>query len=281
MIPAAAWNACEAHHTRSRQAALERSRKVKLKLRLSPEQPAATTTHQDTTPSPTRQEGKTALGDPTKTDFTHTSPCLEFTCTTCEKGHAHLTRKQSDPDAQLREHELEHWLWTAETLPFRGISDLQRNTKPPIEPLTPLIDPRILDGTWRIYQPSPVATPTTSPTPSLGVRTPMLTPVDKSYPLANNTHITPSPPQYIPYPPRPQRQPTPPTYDIFLPTSLVKQTISGAPARTAWRSEPRKRLTVRLRVGKKLGDLLKRREKKERKREYDRAYRARKKQRRE
>jgi hypothetical protein len=152
-------------------------------------------------------------------------------------------------------------------------NDEERCVRPVVEPLSPEIDPRILDGSWRTYVPMPIASPSPSSSPTPSTHTPVLTPVEKStsfsFPSPSpSTDIGPSPSQ--------------PGYDIFLPTPLVNTTIASASTRTVWRTEPCKRLTVRLKVGSRLGELIKAREKRERKRErkraYDREYRARKKQ---
>ncbi|KAH3907359.1 hypothetical protein HBI56_157300 [Parastagonospora nodorum] len=172
------------------------------------------------------------------------APCLQPTCTNCWTHHQHLMSRPTLPDEQ-------------------------NVFQPAPNPLSPPIDPGILDGSWRFDLP--------------------LQDSAESNPENEREAEEPRFPAFMQMPDAPvQARHDPPyhfaplnrTYNILLPTSIVNQTVSGAPARTQWRSEPR-RHTVRLafvsREGKaRFAELVKRKEKKDKRREYDRARRAKK-----
>jgi hypothetical protein len=154
--------------------------------------------------------------------------------------------------------------------------DVSRIDEVDIEPISPEIDPRILNGTWRDYMSRQSSTENVvgfEPTEAIG--TPVLTPVKSSFDYDSvNTDV------YLPLQHDIDDIPTDQEHHIFLPTSIASGTISGAPAKTRWRCTPRQRHTVRLcfpsHAGKqKFRLLVLRRDKKAKKAVYDREYRAR------
>jgi hypothetical protein len=182
-------------------------------------------------------------------EITYEVPCLQPTCANCRKWHPRLVHNQDEIEERVAEEE---------PVVF------QPPIKHAIEPLSPEIDPRILDDTWRLYESRPGSAGSMQ---SIG--RPALTPVEKSF--ENNGF--PSPNQH--------HGPLTPVYDVFLPTFPLDQTTIAAPAETRWRTAPRQRRTLHLSFvsheGKgKFRELLRNRERKARKREYDREYRARK-----
>jgi len=262
-IPAAAWNAYESPSSIPRQEEQESKEKTQLNLKmrfnLGAEQPSAQRTRvagatqlqQDPVlaSSPARHPPRT----PKRTKIQHASLTTSISSPCPSSPH-----KQSLPKVPCQH---DDQLWKAPRRQLSAFTNRLQEDRPVVEPLSPAIDPRILNDTWRTYLPSssPISSPIDTPCPS--PRTPVLTPVQKpSF----------SPPVYQHF-----SSPSPPSYDIFLPTSLVNMSISTAPARSVWRGEARRRLTVRLKVGSRLGEWVKMRERKERKRKYDRARRAR------
>jgi hypothetical protein len=150
-----------------------------------------------------------------------------------------------------------------------------------VEPISPEIDPRILNGAWKswerrrsvsVAETIDVTVPVRNAAPD-AIETPILAPVNESFSHVDDDlhHPEISFPQQIP----PFHD-----YDVFMPTSLVKWTISTASAKTKWRAELRKRWTVSLGFAscegkQRFEEVVRRREKKDRKRRYDRDYRAR------
>jgi hypothetical protein len=190
------------------------------------------------------------------------TPCLQPTCSNCLKWHPHLMREQTMPDHYFDEVVLEE------------SSTHAHAARPEVEPLSPEIDPHIIDGTWRSYQSrrssssSALSSITCSEVNAL-----VLTPVKTSFFSDLDHH----PPPFHVTPSAPSNQ----LYNIWLATSLLAQTATTAPATTTWRSTPRRRYTARLTFasheGKgKFRDLIRKKERKAKRQEYDRAYRARK-----
>jgi len=174
-------------------------------------------------------------------EVTHDAPCLQPTCINCWTHHRHLMNRQTLPIDQAEQNVLQ----------------------PPPNPTSRPIDPRILDGSWRSYLPLP-----NSAESDLEIRPSMF----MQMPDAPN-----QPRHESPHHLGPQDR----AYDVYLPTPMVNQTVSSAPVRTQWRSEPRRRHTVRLAFASHEGkgrfaELVKKREKKEKRREYDRIRRAKK-----
>ncbi|KAF1837444.1 hypothetical protein BDW02DRAFT_566102 [Decorospora gaudefroyi] len=173
-------------------------------------------------------------------EITLEQPCLQPTCPTCWKWHPHVLGHLHHP---------------------------QLNKRPEQEPISPDIDPRILDGSWKLCEHAPSPGPISAASSS---------PIQDTSDMPVLTLVTPSSPQ-----PQYQHQPCSiPRYDVLLRTPVVRQAISGAPARTKWTALPRKRWTVRLGFGscegrEGFGGLVRGREGRERKREYDRVRRAR------
>ncbi|KAF2026249.1 hypothetical protein EK21DRAFT_92583 [Setomelanomma holmii] len=192
-------------------------------------------------------------------EITYETPCLRRTCTTCQRWHPHLLQAGTST-----------LTWTEHELNTSARS---------IEPISPEIDPRILDGTWRDYQSRRGSDrSTTSVAHSAMSTTTVLTPAIGSF--VDDPHLPDREPpaQSIYYADSPPSLQT--SWNIFLPTHLVEQTATGAPAKTRWRSAPRRRYTVHLSFRtydgrRKFSQVLLGLEKKARKREYDRAYRAR------
>jgi hypothetical protein len=144
-IPKWAWNAYEPPpQTRS---------KLTLKLRLATQQPTGTT--ERTLDEPHREDGtpaqlrhptncKTKLwkfhygGPARKTkgqsqhEITRETPCLQPTCANCWKWHPHLMRDESLPDEYTDQ-------------------SIASNAHVNVEPISPDIDPRLLDDTWQEY----------------------------------------------------------------------------------------------------------------------------------
>jgi hypothetical protein len=190
-------------------------------------------------------------------EITYETPCLQSGCANCWKWHPNLMRDQYSPGELPNE-------------------DVSRIDEVDIEPISPEIDPRILNGTWQDYMSQ------RSSTESMGsfeltetIGTPVLTPVKSSF-----DYDSVNPDVYLPLQHDIDDIPTDQEYHIFLPTSIVSGTISGAPTKTRWRCTPRQRHTVRLcfpsHAGKrKFRLLVLRRDKKAKKAVYDREYRAR------
>jgi hypothetical protein len=199
---------------------------------------------------------KRAVKGVMQNQITYESPCLLLTCANCWKWHTRLMRLRNSPGELPRK----------DPLSADGVD---------IEPISPEIDPRILNNTWHYYQSRRGSTNSTSPAPPETIKTPMLTPVKQSF-ASNTLHQD----VYLPHQHGIISDLLDQKYNILLPTSLVNQTISAAPVRTRWRSTPRQGQTVRLSFpsdeGKQKFKLLMcRREKKLKKRSYDQAYRAR------
>jgi hypothetical protein len=177
-------------------------------------------------------------------EITHDAPCLQPTCTSCWTHHQHLMNRAT-------------------------LSDEQNVFHPAPNPLSPPIDPRILDGSWRFDL-----------TLQDGAESNLENKREPEEPRFPAFMQMPDAPVQARHDPRSHFAPPNRAYDILLPTSMVNQTISGAPARTQWRSEPRRhivRLAFVSRDGRgRFAELVKRREKKDKRREYDRVRRAKK-----
>lgn len=194
-------------------------------------------------------------------EVTYEEPCLQPTCANCWKWHPHLVRERT-----LTDH------------PSDGVVSEQpgtniHSTKPEVEPLSPEIDPRILDGTWQLHQSR------RSSVMSMGSNsmnnTPVLTPVKTSFASDFEHVIHPSPTHDDSSAPSNQ------LYNVYFPTALVKQSVTTAPSQTRWRHAPRNRYTAHISFASHEGKgkfkaLIVQRERKTRRQEYDRAYRARK-----
>jgi hypothetical protein len=205
---------------------------------------------------------KRGLRGAMQNEITYESPCLQYKCANCWKWQAHLMCGQ----------------YLAGELPGE---DATKVDKVDIEPLSPKIDPHILNGTWQNYtwQNYTSRRSSTKSTASLALpdpnASPILTPIKSSfaydtlYPelsLSFNHGIDITPPDQ--------------QYTVFLQASLADQTVSTAPPETEWCCTPRQRHTVRLcfssHVGKqKFRELVIKREKKAKKASYDRARRVR------
>jgi hypothetical protein len=194
-------------------------------------------------------------------EVTYETPCLQPTCANCWKWHPHLMREQTRPY---------HFL--GDTLP-ENFSPNIYSSKPEIEPLSPPIDPSILDGTWQSYQSRRRSSSASISITSNEMNALVLTPVKTSFSSDLDHHSLP----FHVNSSSSSRQ----FYNIYLPTQLLSQTITSAPATTKWRSAPRKRYTIRLAFAShggrgKFRDLVRKRERRAKRREYDRLYRARK-----
>lgn len=181
-------------------------------------------------------------------EVTYDAPCLQPTCTNCWTHHRHLMTRQTLSIDQAK----------------------QSVFQPPPNPVSPPIDPRILDGSWRFCIPFQG-----SAERDLEIRRELEEPRFPTFMQMPDAPIQPR------HDPSSHLAPPNQAYDVYFPTSIVSQTASGAPARTQWRSEPRRRFTVRLsfssQVGKgRFAELVKKKEKKEKRREYDRIRRAKK-----
>jgi hypothetical protein len=238
-IPKSYWNAYQpptSPQTKVSKPTLRK--KPRLKLALNAKNPTPTLAPDNPTPRARLTNCKTKLCSFTyggakravkgayRNDVAYETPCLQATCVSCRTWHAHLMR---------------------DSVPLR-------DETPSIEPISPDIDPRILDGTWWFTR-SRDGSLNSLPS-ELG-----LSPVDKA----------PEYPDIV----RAAVESLRARWNIFLPTSLVQRTIATAQVRTQWRSSPRKRWTARLRFtswgGKEnFRDIVQMRE---RKRGYDRLYR--------
>jgi hypothetical protein len=172
--------------------------------------------------------------------ITYEQPCLQPTCPSFRKWHAHLLQQHQIPESRS----------------LRG--------RPAQEPISPDIDPRILDGTWKHLQTLPHSAGMTASVDTWG-RTAVLTPVIKTFPV----HLHPL---VAPYQAN--------KYHILVPTPLISHTTTTPSVRSKWRTTPRKRYTARLFFTSHAGResyraMMKAREKREKRREYDRARRAR------
>ncbi|KAF2715573.1 hypothetical protein K504DRAFT_497448 [Pleomassaria siparia CBS 279.74] len=183
-----------------------------------------------------------------KNDIALEGPCLQATCNTCSTRHPHLTQ-------------------TPVPLPIA-----KAVLRPVPEPLSPVIDPRIL-GSWdtgmgmgmgmsidkeemegrggererererkvSVLELGELAFPAL-----------VLPPVHDGY-----THSPPPPP-----PPPSLPSPVPQRYDVYLPQKLVDRTISGTVGpKSKWRTTPRKRYTAILHfhtldAKRRLGDIV-------------------------
>ncbi|KAF2621706.1 hypothetical protein BU25DRAFT_463495 [Macroventuria anomochaeta] len=153
------------------------------------------------------------------------TPCFQTTCKNCWMGHGHLMRSLSRTDSA---HNLEH---------------------PEMEPLSPAVDPMIVNDEWQMYQSRRNSTTDISALTVPSARgqistdsSPILTPVDAAFATqcGFNRLLTPSP--YTSTAPA-----TPQKYNIFLPTSLLRHTASQTlPSKTRWRETSRQHHTVRL-----------------------------------
>ena len=157
------------------------------------------------------------------------APCLQPTCANCWKWHAHLMRSPLDTDASLDNvHSFEH---------------------PETSPLSPAIDPRILDDKWRMHSSRRnsatdipgLTVPSAYGQSSASSTTPVLTPVDcvlatqRRFDRAARLHSYTS------------TVPAAPKYNVFLPKSLLRHTASQAASfKTRWREAARQSYTVRL-----------------------------------
>jgi hypothetical protein len=253
-IPGRSWNVYQPPACAHAKPAVPR---LKLRLRV----PAPPSTSAINLPDPERGENETEpthckvklfrfdYGGPQRqrkgqwqNEITYEQPCLQLSCPNCQKWHAHLLL-QPRSSGQGR---------------------------PAQEPISPAVDPRILDGSWQHVQSHPyplsgegLSVPSTPA--DVYTKASVLSPVVKSFP----SHIHPM-----------YQAPVGSKYTIFLPTPLVSRTTTTASVRSLWRTTPRRRYTARLSFashdGKdKFGVLMKARERKDKRREYDRARRAR------
>ncbi|KAF1942891.1 hypothetical protein EJ02DRAFT_154133 [Clathrospora elynae] len=189
-------------------------------------------------------------------EITYEHPCLQPTCANCRNWHAHFLLAQ----------ELPH-----------SADDGYPDGKPEQEPISPDIDPRILDGSWQLVESRPTsagALRVAFNTVPRHMHTPVFTPVSKFF---RNDQPSPNLPNAL-QPLTTFKTPSTDKYTIFLPTFLVVQSISSAPAHTQWRSTPRKRYTARLVLPSQEGKhkfelLLKKNDQRDKRREYDRARR--------
>ena len=167
-------------------------------------------------------------------------PCLQPTCPNCRRWHGHLLQQLRIPESGSP----------------RG--------RPAQEPISPDIDPRILDGTWQHLQTPPHSAGTVMSAGTWG-RTPVFTPVIETFPIHTDTL-----PSYEAH-----------KYHILVPTPVISHTTIITPSvRSKWRTTPRKRYTARLifasNAGReRYGAIMKAREKREKRRKYDRTRRAR------
>lgn len=194
---------------------------------------------------------------PRADSITYDTPCLQPTCANCLECHAHLIG-QVPPGGYVEQRQR-----------YQALLDF--------EPISPAIDPRLLDGTWEHVQSrrASVQSLASLATSSVDFIT-VLTPVDKGFtttaPCLDDPITTPTF----------GSQAEPQKWNIFLPISLInRRAPSAISVRSKWRTGPRRRFTVRLlfptHEGRgKFKSLVCKREKKEKKRIYDRAYRARK-----
>jgi hypothetical protein len=176
-------------------------------------------------------------------EITYEQPCLQPSCLNCRNWHARLL--QEEP-----------------------VLEDERIGRPAQEPISPEVDPRILDGSWQLVQDHGVRSVVATPG-DVDTKTPVLTPVFKSFPLKLQTDRRPM-----------YQAPAGSKYYIMLPTPLVSRTTTAASVRSLWLTTPRKRWTAHLtfdsrEAKSKFEMLMKQRERKEKRREYDRARRAR------
>jgi hypothetical protein len=191
------------------------------------------------------------------------TPCLRPICANCWKWHPHL----------MRERTLSDYL-SGEVVPEKSGPNIHP-AKPEFEPLSPPIDPHILDGTWRIYQSRRSSSSALRSITSSTINTPVLTPVKTSFYGTHDQDHHLIPPHFSSS--LPSRQ----DYKFYLPAPLLTQALTTAPATTTWRSTPRRRYTARLTFasheGKgKFKDLIRKRERRAKRQEYDGIHRARK-----
>jgi hypothetical protein len=172
-------------------------------------------------------------------EITYEQPCLQPTCPNCRRWHAHLLQQHQFPDSG------------------------RLGGRPAQEPISPAIDPRILDGTWQHLQAPPHSTVTVTSAGTWG-RTPVLTPVVKTFPV----HLYP----VAPYQAH--------KYQILVPTPLISHTTTIPSVLSKWRTTLRQHYTARLIFTSHAGKetyraMMKAKEKREKRREYDRARRVR------
>jgi hypothetical protein len=244
-IPKCAWNAYAAPHpARPTRSKSSRNQTPTLKLKDIPHASATRAPH----PKPCRTKlwafhhGGTnrVTKGPSRHRTAYDTPCLQRTCSSC-------------------------WTWHARLMGS-------------VEPISPAVDPRILDGTWRACRSrrgsgEGVLEEALESAAAEGIRTPVLTPVEKG--VAHSCEDVPRGEVVDAL-----QSPALCDYDVFQPTSLVEQAGFTAPAKTEWRNSPEDGWTTCLKFVSREGKLkfrewVQRREKKERKRRYDREYRAR------
>lgn len=184
----------------------------------------------------------------------YSTPCLQLSCKTCMQWHPHLM------------HEIES---QSESL------ERKASYSSVIEPISPDIDPRILDGSWQLYQDRRGSASSAQSSTQLEMITiPQLTPVKHSFDsddssieggisphsLLNSTALAPE-------------------WQVSLPASLAAQATATTGAQSRWRAAPREQYVFRLiflsHEGKtKFVDDLRKRERKLKKQIYDRQRRA-------
>jgi hypothetical protein len=228
--------------------------KLKLKLNSTPSHHASS--NREAVARPTNCKTKTGRFQYGRHDISYAGPCLRETCKSCWIWHGRVMRDEALPDQHVGAEE-------GSGGGIEGGGDGGECAQ--VEPISPPIDPSILDGTWRtLWTHDPGFQNPNTPLVSPTSHTPVLTPVDRcltSVPVSSS-------PDYM----------HSRSYNIFIPTSLANTAVAGASAKTGWRDEPRRRLTVRLPVGgERLGAVIKERERREKARAYGRARRAKKK----
>lgn len=272
-IPKRMWNECKpstpVHATEVTKLAIRTRPKVKPGRRTAVKDCA-----DDAALSPTSPRGckvkvwRFRYGGPKHTvkgklrnEVTLETPCLRATCANCWKWHPHLMYNQEAPEEPCE--------W-----------QMQQQLVSAIEPTSPEIDPRILDGSWKFHQSrrASVASITSIKSfalPDVSSSTPTLTPVKFAFSSCNLSRKNLLCPYEINDNKLLQFCP-----DIFQPTSLMNEamlpTSTEYTRRLAYRPPQTTCLVFRSQAGKKgFSDLVRKRERKVKKAAYDRAYRAR------
>lgn len=186
--------------------------------------------------------------------ITYEQPCLQLTCSNCHQWH--LPSLQDLTKSVDQEFAVQ-------------------GTEPRLEPIRPDIDPRLLNGTWRhIQSRHGSAIPAAIEHP---IATAILTPVR---PFSSCNHYQGEQRKRLPVANEHDDRAACRDFNILVPTSLLKRTVTVASVETRWRSTPRRSYTARLAFSSHDGKvnfrfLLKERARREKKKAYDRVRRAR------
>jgi hypothetical protein len=283
-IPRWAWNSFEPRHRLSTRRATRPAASTQMRTTSNPsrvyedgdkisEHDSDVLAHEVVlvTPSTEQRSCKTKLwafhhGGPKRgvrgamqNEITYESPCLQYACANCWKWQPHLMHSQYSLGELLSEY-------------------ATKVDKVDMEPLSPEIDPHILNNTWHNHTSRRSSTSAKSaaslefPDPNAS---PILTPVKPSFAYDTLYSEACLPPHHDIDDIAPDQPDT-----FLLPASLTNQAVLAAPRKTQWLCTPRQQRTLRLcfssHVGKKkFRELVVKREKKAKKAIYDRARRVR------